>query len=193
VFEGVCVCVCTVLRQAIGERIKPVLWINKLDRMFLELHMDLESMYQNFARVKESVNVVIETYKDDLLGNCQVEPEEGTCGFGSGLQSWGFTITRFADLYTKKFGVKKEKLMKKLWGDNYWNMNKRKFTSKNIMKGKKKGDKDTYLSRNFVLFILKPISTLITAVMEAKEKVYKKMLEKLDVKIPKDAVKHKVS
>lgn len=186
--EGVCVQTETVLRQAIGERIKPVLWINKLDRMFLELHMDLESMYQNFARVKESVNVVIETYKDDLLGGCQVEPEEGTCGFGSGLQSWGFTITRFADLYTKKFGVKKEKLMKKLWGDNYWNINKRKFTSKNVMKAKKKGGKDVYLQRNFVLFILKPINTLITAVMEGQEKVYKKMLEKLEVKIPKDAV-----
>lgn len=185
--EGVCVQTETVLRQAIAERIKPVLWINKLDRMFLELHMDLESMYQNFARVKESVNVVIETYKDDLLGNCQVEPEEGTCGFGSGLQSWGFTITRFADMYTKKFGVKKEKLMKKLWGDNYWNMNKRKFTSKNIMKSKKKGGPDTYLSRNFVLFILKPINTLISAVMEGKEEIYKKMLAKLEVSIPKDA------
>lgn len=185
--EGVCVQTETVLRQAIAERIKPVLWINKLDRMFLELHMDLESMYQNFARVKESVNVVIETYKDDLLGACHVEPEEGTCGFGSGLQSWGFTITRFADMYTKKFGVKKEKLMKKLWGDNYWNMNKRKFTSKNIMKSKKKGGPDTFLSRNFVLFILRPIQTLITAVMENKEEVYKKMLAKLDVKIPKDA------
>merc|ERR1712242_562209 len=83
--EGPCVQTETVLRQAIAERIKPVLWINKLDRMFLELHMDLESMYQNFARVKESVNVVIETYKDDLLGDQQVAPEKGTVAFGSGL------------------------------------------------------------------------------------------------------------
>lgn len=184
--EGVCVQTETVLRQAIAERIKPVLWINKLDRMFLELHMDLETMYQNFARVKESVNVVIETYKDDLLGDVQVEPEDGTVGFGSGLQAWGFTITRFADLYAAKFGVGRGKLMKKLWGQNYFNPSTKKFTSKNRMKVK--GKNDVYLERNFVLFILKPMQKLIAAVMNGKEDVYKKMLTSLGVKIPKDAV-----
>jgi len=184
--EGVCVQTETVLRQAIAERIKPVLWINKLDRMFLELHMDLETMYQNFARVKESVNVVIETYKDDLLGDVQVEPEDGTVGFGSGLQAWGFTITRFADLYAAKFGVGRGKLMKKLWGQNYFNPSTKKFTSKNRMKVK--GKNDVYLERNFVLFILKPMEKLIAAVMNGKEDIYKKMLTSLGVKIPKDAV-----
>jgi len=190
--EGVCVQTETVLRQAIGERIKPVLWINKLDRMFLELHMDLETMFQNFSRVKESVNVVVDTYSDEDSGTdslfkmIQVEPEDGTVGFGSGLQSWGFTITRFAILYSKKFGVKKEKLMKKLWGQNYFNPQTKKFTSKARMKGKK-GAKDTYLERNFVLFILKPINKLIEAVMNAKTDIYLKMLKSLNVKIPKDA------
>jgi elongation factor 2 len=183
--EGVCVQTETVLRQAIAERIKPVLWINKLDRMFLELHMDLETMYQNFARVKESVNVVIETYKDELLGDVQVEPEDGTVGFGSGLQSWGFTVTRFANLYAKKFGVGKGKLMKKLWGQNYFNPSTKKFTSKNRMKVK--GKKDVFLERNFVLFILKPINKLIEAVMNDKKEVYDKMLTTLGVKVPKDA------
>jgi len=183
--EGVCVQTETVLRQAIAERIKPVLWINKLDRMFLELHMDLETMYQNFARVKESVNVVVETYKDELLGDVQVEPEDGTVGFGSGLQSWGFTITRFALMYSSKFGVKKEKLMKKLWGQNYFNPSTKKFTSKNRMKVK--GKDDVFLERNYVLFILKPINKLIEAVMNDKKDVYTKMLKSLGVKIPKDA------
>jgi len=184
--EGVCVQTETVLRQAISERIKPVLWINKLDRMFLELHMDLETMFQNFARVKESVNVVIETYKDDLLGDVQVEPEDGTVGFGSGLQSWGFTITRFADLYSSKFGVAKNKLMKKLWGQNYFNPATKKFTTKNRMKVK--GKADVFLERNFVLFVLKPINKLVEAVMNDKPDIYKKMLTSLGVKIPKDAV-----
>lgn len=179
--EGVCVQTETVLRQAIAERIKPVLWVNKLDRMFLELHSDLEMQYQSFSRVVESVNVIIETYRDDLLGDVAVYPESGTVGFGSGLQGWGFTITKFADMYASKFGVAKGKLMKKLWGDNYFNMKKKKFTSKMKTKGGKN------LERCFVSFILKPIENLIKAVMSGKETLYMPMLKKLGVVIPKDA------
>jgi elongation factor 2 len=37
-----------VLRQALGEKIKPVLFVNKIDRGILELQVDGETMYQNF-------------------------------------------------------------------------------------------------------------------------------------------------
>ena len=51
------------LRQALGEKIKPVLIVNKIDRAILELQVDGEAMYQNFLRVVESVNVIIATYE----------------------------------------------------------------------------------------------------------------------------------
>jgi elongation factor 2 len=179
--EGVCVQTETVLRQAIAERIKPVLFVNKLDRVMLELHMDLEQAYQSFARAVESVNVVIATYKDDLLGDVQVYPEKGTVGFGSGLQSWGFTVERFAYAYHKKFGVPKEKMMKHLWGDNFFDQASKKWTTNMYNKDNKA------LERGFVAFILTPIETLFSAVMNDKKDIYTNMLKKLNVEIPKDA------
>jgi len=179
--EGVCVQTETVLRQAIAERIKPILFVNKLDRIFLELHMDLEEAFQLFSRAVESVNVIIATYNDDLLGDVQVYPEAGTVGFGSGLHGWGFTVEKFARMYAKKFGVSLEKMMKKLWGDNFFNMKAKKWTKKQYTKDGKK------LTRGFCDFCLKPIETLFTAVMGSKKDVYTKMLTKLNVKIPVDA------
>jgi elongation factor 2 len=63
--EGVCVQTETVLRQALAERIVPVLMVNKIDRGILELQVSGEEMYQRFLRVIESVNVVISTYEQD--------------------------------------------------------------------------------------------------------------------------------
>jgi len=179
--EGVCVQTETVLRQAISERIKPVLFVNKLDRTLLELHMDLETSYQTFARAIESVNVIVATYKDDLLGEIQVYPNMGTVGFGSGLQSWGFTIERFAMMYMKKFGIKKEQMMKKLWGDSFFNPSTKKWMDTQFTDDGKK------LDRGFVTLIMTPISTLFDAVMNDKKAVYNGMIEKLGVQIPKDA------
>jgi elongation factor 2 len=178
--EGVCVQTETVLRQAIAERIKPILFVNKLDRCFLELHMDLEECYQNFNRAVESVNVIIATYNDEALGDVQVYPQSGTVGFGSGLHGWGFTIQKFAKMYAKKFGVTEDKMMGKLWGDNFFS-SKKKWTSKQYNKAGKKQ------SRGFCDFVLKPINTLVESVMGEKVDVYTKMLAKLEVTIPKDA------
>src|SRR3954454_22147495 len=69
--EGVCVQTETVLRQAISERVKPVLMVNKVDRALLELQLPPEECYQSCARAIETVNVVIATYKDELLGDVQ--------------------------------------------------------------------------------------------------------------------------
>jgi len=54
-----------VLRQAIAERIKPVVFMNKMDRALLELQLEAEDLYQTFQRIVENVNVIIATYNDD--------------------------------------------------------------------------------------------------------------------------------
>ena len=47
--------------------------INKVDRAFFELHHNEETIYQNFQRVIENVNVVISTYENrEMMESCQV-------------------------------------------------------------------------------------------------------------------------
>jgi elongation factor 2 len=70
----------------------------------------------------------------------------------------------------------------KLWGDNFWNPKKKKWTDKQV--NKKTG---TLNERGFCKFVLDPINTLFEAVMNEKKDTYIPMLEKLQVTIPKDA------
>ncbi|KAK4390740.1 Elongation factor 2 [Sesamum angolense] len=129
--EGVCVQTETVLRQALGERIRPVLTVNKMDRCFLELQVDGEEAYQTFQRVIENANVIMATYEDPLLGDVQVYPEKGTVAFSAGLHGWAFTLTNFAKMYASKFGVDEAKMMERLWGENFFDPATKKWTSKN--------------------------------------------------------------
>lgn len=76
-----CVQTETVLRQAIAERIKPVLFMNKMDRALLELQLEAEELYQTFQRIVENVNVIIATYSDDSgpMGEVRVSISQDVC------------------------------------------------------------------------------------------------------------------
>lgn len=175
--EGVCVQTETVLRQALTERIKPVVVINKVDRALLELQVQKEDLYQSFQRTVETVNVIISTYHDAALGDVQVYPDKGTVAFASGLHGWGFTLRQFAGRYSKKFGVPKDKLISKLWGDNFFNPATRKWSTKSTdAEGKQ-------LERAFNMFVLDPIFKIFDAVMKHKKDQVETMCEKLEIKL----------
>jgi elongation factor 2 len=175
--EGVCVQTETVLRQALTERIKPVVIINKVDRALLELQVSKEDLFQSFLRTIESVNVIVSTYHDAALGDVQVYPENGTVAFGSGLHGWGFTLRQFANRYAKKFGVDKEKMMSRLWGDNFYNPATRKWTKSAI------SDDGKPLERAFNTFVLDPIYKIFEAVNKFDKAGVDKIVEKLEVKL----------
>ncbi|KAI6031547.1 P-loop containing nucleoside triphosphate hydrolase protein [Pisolithus microcarpus] len=178
--EGVCVQTETVLRQALTERIKPVVIINKVDRALLELQVQKEELYQTFQRTIETVNVIISTYHDAALGDVQVYPEKGTVAFGSGLHGWGFTLRQFAGRYSKKFGVPKDKLMTKLWGENFFNPATRKWTVKSV------DEKGKPLERAFNMFVLDPIYKIFEAVTNFKKDQIGPMCEKLEIKLTQE-------
>ncbi|KAI0120585.1 elongation factor 2, partial [Xylariales sp. AK1849] len=102
--EGVCVQTETVLRQALGERIKPVIIINKVDRALLELQVSKEDLLPVLLENHRVRQRLISTYLDKALGDLQVYPDKGTVAFGSGLHGWAFTVRQFAVRYAKKFG-----------------------------------------------------------------------------------------
>ncbi|KAJ6603689.1 P-loop containing nucleoside triphosphate hydrolase protein [Mycena sp. CBHHK59/15] len=176
--EGVCVQTETVLRQALGERIKPVVIIKKVDRALLELQISKEVLYQSFCRTIESVNVIISTYHDAALGDVQVYPDKGTVAFGSGLHGWGFTLRQFSARYGKKFGVDRDRMMKRLWGDNYFNPATKKWTTNGT-------DADgNALERCFNMFVLEPIFKIFDVVTHHPDHVaLAKILDKLDIKL----------
>ncbi|KAF9391101.1 Elongation factor 2 [Podila verticillata] len=155
--DGVCVQTETVLRQALGERIKPVVVINKVDRALLELQVTKEDLYTSFQRTIESVNVIIATYNDKVLGDIMVYPEQGT-----------------------KFGVDRSKMMDKLWGENYFNPATKKWTTKSTDAAGKP------LERAFNMFILDPIFKLFDSIMNFKKDTAFAMLEKLDISLKND-------
>lgn len=178
--EGVCVQTETVLRQALAERIRPVLMINKMDRAILELQLDPEEAYKNFTKAIESANVIISTYQDESLGDPQVYPEHGTVCFGAGLQAWGFTLARFAELYAKKFGTSEAKLMRRLWGDNYYDAKGKKWTSKSV------GVDGKPLKRAFAQFVMEPILQIFDVCMNDKKDKLKSMAKGMGIALTND-------
>merc|ERR1712159_551668 len=173
--EGVCVQTETVLRQALQERVKPVCMINKVDRVILELQCDLEDTYLNFVKILESANVIIATYNDEKLGDCQVFPDAGTVAFGSGLQSWAFTLNHFAHLYASKFKTDPQKLVKKMWGNNF-------FDNKTGKWSKKEGGG----VRGFNKFVLEPIFKMFNLIMNGHKEKYTKLINMVNVNLTSD-------
>jgi len=190
--SGVCVQTETVLRQAIAERIKPVLMMNKMDRALLELQLDPERLYQTFQRIIESVDVIIGTYGEEdggPMGNIFIDPVLGTCGFGSGLHGWAFTLKQFAEMFMAKSAAKAapmtpaerakkvEDMMKKLWGDKFFDAETNKFSKSSDAGAKGR------LPRTFVALILDPIYKMFDAIMGFKKDDVAKMLDKLEIKL----------
>jgi len=180
--EGVCVQTETVLRQAIAERIKPILFLNKLDRIFLELSMTPEEAFKSFRNSIESVNVIVETYNDESLGEIQVTPENGRVGFGSGLHAWGFTLETFAEMYENKFGLNQDKLMKKFWGNNCWHPALKKWVRHDPTNNPySKEGKPIALQRGFCQFVMQPMITLFDAIMEDDADTYWPIIKALEL------------
>lgn len=92
----------TVTRQALTERVRPVLFINKVDRLIKELKLSSEEAQNKLLRIIQDFNNLIELYGEkEFKDKWKVDPIQGTVAFGSALHRWGFTL----DIAQKK-GIK---------------------------------------------------------------------------------------
>ncbi|MHA1234447.1 MAG: GTP-binding protein, partial [Promethearchaeota archaeon] len=99
----------TVIKQALQEGVKPVLYINKVDRLIRELKLTDEQIRKKYTRIIKDFNTLIKRYADkQFKKKWQVSPAEGNVAFGSALHKWGFTLQllekndlNFSDIRTR--------------------------------------------------------------------------------------------
>ena len=101
--DGVIIVVCavegimpqteTVIIQALKEKVKPVLFINKVDRLIAELQVTPEDMMQRFGKIITEVNKLISRMvPDEFKKDWTVDAQAGTVAFGSAYHNWATSI-----------------------------------------------------------------------------------------------------
>jgi len=91
--EGVMPQTETVVRQALKELVKPVLFINKVDRLIKEVKLTPEAMQERFIKIIEHVNMLIEQIAPEgYKEKWKVGVGEGTVAFGSAFHNWALSF-----------------------------------------------------------------------------------------------------
>ncbi|MEL9909076.1 MAG: elongation factor EF-2 [Desulfurococcus sp.] len=81
------------LRVALEERVRPVLFINKIDRLIKELRLSPAEIQQRLVQIVRDVNTLIATYADKEFQKAWLlDPMKGQVAFGSARDRWGLTI-----------------------------------------------------------------------------------------------------
>lgn len=96
----------TVVRQALEERVKPILFINKVDRLVTELQLSPENIQNRFTHIMDNFNNLVEIFAEPRFSRkWKVKAIEDSVAFGSALHKWGFTLgmmrqkkRKFADI-----------------------------------------------------------------------------------------------
>ena len=89
--EGIMTQTETVTRQALEERVRPVLYINKIDRLVKELRLDPPAMQKWLSNIIAEFNKLIDIYAEpEIKEKWKVSIQGNTVAFGSAKDRWGF-------------------------------------------------------------------------------------------------------
>lgn len=184
------------LKQIYEEQLKPVLVLNKLDRLILEKQLEPLDAYFHLMQILEQVNAVLGSiFASDILAREDITkkdnyesaleevddselyftPASGNVIFCSAYDGWAFSVKDFAAMYAKRLEMKAKDLEQVLWGDFYYNSKK-----KDALPGAQEKAKKPM----FVQFVLENIWSLydIIAIRKDKDKL-PGIAEKLGLKL----------
>ena len=154
--EGVCVQTHAVIRQALSEKVKLCLVINKLDRLIGELMFSPIEAYARLLTIIHDVNNIVSSFTSEKYIESQdnqeegsgdegapaafdpskeiddekmlFSPSQGNVAFACALEGWAFRLNDFAEMYAKKLGFNPGSLLKALWGPYTYNAKTKKVT-----------------------------------------------------------------
>lgn len=193
VVEGVCAQTRTILQQQFSNNLKPVLLLNKIDRLILEMNMSTNDAEEHIRRVVEQVNAVVgnifachvlgaedtsSTNQESALEQADdstlyFNPSSGNVVFGSAQDGWGFSTIVFAKMFASRLNLTVEALNEAMWGDFYFNSKQKRCDSGAYAKGK---------STIFVQMILENVWSLYKNVMQGEVDKIPAFCEKLKLK-----------
>lgn len=195
VIEGVCAQTRTILQQAYNENLKPILLLNKIDRLIIERNMSTTDAEEHLRRVLEQVNAVVGNLfashvfsaEDTTTTNMNQEsalesaddstlyfsPSSGNVVFGSAQDGWGFSTRVFAEMFASKLNLQVDTLNDAMWGDFFFNTKHKRCDAGAYAKGK---------STIFVQMVLENIWSLYNNVVSGDAAKIPAFCEKLKLK-----------
>ena len=91
----------TVVKQALRERVKPVLFINKVDRLIKELKLTPEQMQERFIKIYQEFNKLVKGVAEKEFGTkWATDISDGSVAFGSARENWALSVP-----FMKKKGI----------------------------------------------------------------------------------------
>lgn len=203
VVEGVCSQTVNVLRQCWVDKLKPILVLNKIDRLILEWQLSPLEAYHHLSRLIEQVNSVLgalysgERMEDDMIwreggqvgeyiekddSDIYFSPEKNNVLFASAIDGWAFSINTFARYMLAKLGFSQAVLAKTLWGDFYLDMKNKKIIPAKKLKP------NLSLKLMFVGLVLEQIWAVYqNCIIDRNEEKLEKIIDRLGAKVgPRD-------
>jgi len=196
VVEGACTQTHAVVFKALKEGMTPLLVLNKLDRLALELQLSPLEAFYHLRRVVENVNALASTLVKSTVAAAAAAgqhsdpealerlwnfvPAQGNVIFASAYDCWGFTVQKFANIWAKKLDLPRPMLQKHLFEDYCFNPKTKKLVRYDPMSASGTAAKPMFAS-----MVLEPIWALYETAVQSRDaaKAAKMAARALDVHI----------